>query len=235
MSVFTKLKFGDVVASDGEKIRNRSGHTMMELSMERTTNSHLVFGSFNIEDPMIRSAGSSSDVGMRIETKGSSSLTISSSNYDASILIKNQSGYGFGIKPSSSSNREFFFIMPSDLPSELRSIGVNSNGELAYVDVGGTITISSQTVSATGHVSTTAISGLDFRVYEFGRLKEFNNYHQGFLNGILQNGIEVGDSSALLIASSQADYMYSEDRSFYFYEEHMSDDDTITAYAKFDD
>lgn len=231
MAIVTKTRFSDVVFKDKDTISDRSGSRLIQAFGVPYANSYIGISNDINDNPRIISTGTS-NIGISIGVKGSGSVKIYSDLSEGSILFQNQSGGEFGFKANVSSSSRYFMVMPSSLPVSERFLTVDQSGNLDYSasEPEGASDIQRENKSGNEN-TTTSINGYLFREFVFSQVSNFQSYHQNFLNGILQLGLQVSNSAALSVNSGEIDYMFNTQK-IYFLDEHVDDSDIISVFAK---
>ena len=231
MAIVTKTRFSDIVFKNKDAISDRSGSKLVESISVSGANTFIAISNNINNNPKIIATGSSS-LGLSVGVKGDSYLTIYSNSGAGGLAFENQVGGISGFSGNAVSTSEYIMTMPSSLPTVERVLTVNQRGEIGYSSISPSGSIEIFRENKYGYsASTTSINSYSFMEFSFSTIGSFSEYHQAFLNGILQYGLEVSSTNAFEIYSGSADYMFSES-SIYFAEDDISDDDIISVFAK---
>lgn len=231
MAIVTKTRFSDIVFRSNDAISDRSGSKLVESISVSGANTFIAISNNINNNPKIIATGYS-NLGLSIGVKGEGSVKIYSDSAEGSISFQNQNGGGFGFKANVLSSSNYLMVMPNNLPASEKIITINADGEIGYSSVspGGEISISRQNKSGIDN-TTTSVGGYSFKKFNFSLLSDFEIYHQNFLNGILQYGLEVSSTNATSVYSGEADYLFDSENIF-FIEEDVTDTDIISVFAK---
>lgn len=236
MSAITRYKFSNIIASDGDAIRNRYGSKLIEAEISSISNGYIAIAANSDRNPAIKVKGDADNLGFDIVVKGSESLNIYSDSRIGSLIVLNTSGFGFGFKANEMSQSKNFFKFPAELPSSEKGIKTDADGNLSFFTIGAVsssfdLQLISQKKNGDEFVLATYTFGLNLLKYNFDDLRSLSTYHQNFLNGILQYGKERSVSSASQMANSEIDYMFDNDGYIYFNQEDVNAGDIIVVFG----
>jgi len=236
MSVVTRFRFSDIVVSNNDSILTRAGSIFLEAKVENSSNSYISIHSKSNSSPIIESKGLMSDVGIDILTKGNSALIVKSNDSPGKILLQNTSGYGMGFEANVLTSSSYTLKLPSRPPQSEMGIKVDKSGNMDFFAIGAVsstfdLYFTRQKKNGSEYSNALTTFGLSLLEYNFDMLQSFTTYHQNFLNGILQFGKEMSQSSAQEMSLHQIDYMFENSGKLYFLQEDIDDNDIIVVFG----